>query len=264
MPDISRVSELSPEDQAMYEEALITPPSSIDLIRGPRECYLRRLMSHERNVAEIFHENSKLCSTSIRSVPLDEDKLAATRKWYFETGYQARPSDFNAEEVHRLGIHVQASDLPEVLSILMTEIAESPRFSSLLFGLDLWVLLDRALYRVPPLSSTLWLEQRFDDESLSRLTKAVPPLAPLQRPDAVFFLGLAPWRYMALQGVRGYRRCLMDAGSFTQQLSERSIGLGADIQEIYDFYDVRLDNLLMLDGVERSIVVVMTLSGTNL
>src|SRR5690349_862949 len=117
---------LSPENQGMYEEALITPPSSIDLIRGPRETYLHRLMSSEHNIAEVFHENSKLCPTSIRSVPLATDELAATRQWYFETGYQPRPSDFNADEARRLGIHVQVGDLPPVLSALLTAVAEAP------------------------------------------------------------------------------------------------------------------------------------------
>jgi hypothetical protein len=256
--DAPPAHQLSPDDQARYEEALLTPPDSIDLIRGPRELYLRRMMTPDQDIAELFHENSKLTPGSLRNTVLDERQLAATMSWYFETAYKTREGDFDDATALELGVHAKLDALPSSLAAILGPIAAEGDVQELLFGLDLWLLVESTLYRMPPASRTLWLEQRLSATDLERLMTAVPTLTTLPRPpDAVVFIGIAPRRYTALQGVRGYRRCLMDCGRLVQRLLDEARRHGARVLPIADFYDVSLDNLLMLDGVERSVVTVM-------
>jgi hypothetical protein len=62
------------------------------------------------------------------------------------------------------------------------------------------------------------------------------------------------WRFMKFYGARGYRMILMDAGRLVHEIESR---IPCNRYEV--FYDDRVDNVLLLDGVEQSVLVLLTL-----
>ena len=134
--------------------------------------------------------------------------------------------------------------------------------AELRYALDLLVIIDDRIYHLAPGSAFLWLERLMLSNELELLASLVPTLSfePRTRVTAYLFVVAAPWRYMVLQGPRGYRRTLMDAGALLGEIErtgdEEKISLAATV----DFYDARLDGLLRLDGVERSTLAVVRIS----
>jgi hypothetical protein len=105
----------------------------------------------------------------------------------------------------------------------------------------------------------LWVELLLTHSDRERLGDAIVGLPPpvLARARATLFLVLAPWRYMVLLGPRGYRRALMDAGALLRACRSLAGEHGLRAESTLDFYDHRVDEVLSLDGVERTVVAVV-------
>ena len=81
------------------------------------------------------------------------------------------------------------------------------------------------------------------------------------RTGPLLFVAAAPWRYMMFLGPRGYRRMLLDAGELLGRLRDVAADAAVEAAVFPDFYDRRVDDALLLDGVERTVVAIVALEG---
>lgn len=253
--------ELTWRMQALLEETLLPSPKGSELRRTPTHDYLNRLHARTPHVAELFQENTKITPWSSVNTVLDADLCARTRSWYFASSHRPRPDDFDPEATLSHRVQVPVGHLEPPLGDLLSRLAREDLASSLLFGLDLWVLIGREVFRVIPRSEVLWLEKRLHDMELSVLRRSIVelPRDTVESAAAVLFLVPVPWRYMLFQGPRGYRRALFDVGRFLAWC-ERAVDGSFRPDIALDFFDHRVDAVLSLDGVERSTAAVVALN----
>lgn len=246
--------------QLLLEETLFMPPGAVELQRTPTHDYLYRMFSATPNVAELFHENTKLTPYSLANTVLDQDLVEATRRWFFSTAYQPRDGDIDGEMARELHIQLPLDELDGGVGGLLRTLTANERATRLLYAIDLWVLIRDELFRVVPESDRLWMERRLRQRELRTLRGSILGLPPerVREASALLFVAAAPWRYMLFQGVRGYRRTLVDVGRLLSLCEEETRTSGPAITTTLDFYDTRVDRLLFLDGVERSVVAVVT------
>lgn len=253
--------ELTWRMQALLEETLLPSPKSSELRRTPTHDYLNRLHTRAPHVAELFQENTKISPWSTVNKVLDADLCARTRSWYFSTSHRPRPDDFDptATLAHRVQLPLDQLEPP--LADLLGRLAHDESPASLLFGLDLWVLVDREVLRVIPSSTILWLEKRLNDMELSVLKRSIVglPSDVVEPAVAILFIVPVPWRYMLFQGPRGYRRSLIDVGRFLAWC-ETAVKGSLQADTAIDFFDHRVDAALSLDGVERSTAAIVALN----
>lgn len=253
--------ELTWRMQALLEETLLPSPKGSELRRTPTHDYLNRLNSRAPHVAELFQENTKISPWSSVNKVLDADLCARTRSWYFTSSHRPRPDDFDPEATLAHRVQVPMAHLEPPLANLLGVLARDESASSLLFGLDLWVLIDREMFRIIPRSEVLWLEKRLHDMELSMLQRSIVelPRATVESAAALLFVVPVPWRYMLFQGPRGYRRAMFDVGRFLAWC-ERAVEGSLQPDIALDFFDHRVDAVLSLDGVERSTAAIVTLN----
>jgi hypothetical protein len=246
------------------EEAVIASPNSVELIRSPATDYFQRFLSSDVHVAEMFHVNTKISIHSTVNAFIDEEELAATRRWFYDTAYRPQAEDLDLETAEASGIMKRLQTQPGALGRFLLRLSD-PNLGELRYSLDLLVVVEGRIYHLAPDGPFLWLERLILPEELGLLPALIPTL-PSQgrnRVEAYLFVVAAPWRYMVLQGPRGYRRMLMDAGALLRCIErigqEEKLSVAASL----DFYDCRLDGLLRLDGVERSTLAAIRLSRGN-
>ncbi len=251
-PSMSRLTAL--------EEAVIASPNSIELTRDPALDYFQRFLTSTRHVSELFHENTKISFHSTVNVLMDEDELAATRNWFYATAYRPQEADIDLEKAEAGGIVKPIHSLAGPLGEFLGRLSE-PDLGELRYALDLLVLIDGRLYHLAPGSPFLWLERLILPHEQQLLPALLPTLhaQPPGKAETYLFVVAAPWRYMVIQGPRGYRRTLMDAGGLLQHVARIGLDLNLSTASTVDFYDARLDGLLRLDGVERSALAVIRL-----
>ncbi|MDQ6713088.1 MAG: hypothetical protein M3Z28_07845 [Candidatus Dormibacteraeota bacterium] len=255
-PSMSRLTTL--------EEAVIASPNSVELLRNPATDYFQRFLSSTPQVAELFHENTKISAHSTVNTFMDEEALASTRRWFYATAYRPQAADLDLETAQTSGIMKRLQILPGALGRFLRRLSE-PDLGELRYALDLLVVMEGRIYHLAPDSPFLWLERLIlpdELELLSALTPTLPP-QPRTRVEAYLFVVAAPWRYMVLQGPRGYRRTLMDAGALLRCLEQIGEKEQLSVAATVDFYDARLDGLLRLDGVERSTLAMLRLSADH-
>jgi hypothetical protein len=251
----------SPSERKLLEERIVPSPASIELERTAMSDFLQRLCSPSPHVAELYHENSKLSPWSTVTVPEDDRKLHEAREWFFSTAYALREEDVEPGEAHQ--IRIGLAGLPEGLRSLLRPFAQKGPASDLLYGVDLLVLHGHRLYRMVVRTEHLWVERRFTDAERAELEGAVLDLSDLalSRAGALLFLVGCPWRYMLLYGPRGYRHTLLDAGRLLGHLETAARRSNLPLAVAQNFYDARVDRFLLADGVERSALAILALSG---
>lgn len=240
--------------QELLEETFVPSPNGVELARDPSRDYLGRISPRFPHIAELFQENTKIAASSSANTPLDEEAVSLARRWFFATAYRPAEGDLDpiVSAEHRTLVPADvAGAAGAALRVVAAEHTE------LLYGLDVWVLTGGDLFRVVPGSDTLWLDRRFGVADLDALYSALVdlPLELARSAEAMVFVVPVPWRYMMFQGPRGYRRSLVDAGRFLA-VAEGATPPGTMTWTL-DFYDNRLDAILSLDGVERSVVAVV-------
>ncbi len=241
------------------EETLLPSLNSIDLQRTAESDYLYRFASSAPQVAEVFHENSKLLRSSTLVVPDGDEQVHDLREWFFTNSYTFAADDFNNET--QQPVKVEYAELPETLRKLVEPFAWDETRVKLLYGLDLFLLLDDLLLRVLPRRSFLWIERKFDGAARADLRKALigMPEDAWQEARGLLFVSASPWRYMLLYGPRGYRHTLMDAGRLLSEIDRAAAASRFAALTVQNFYDHPVDELLMLDGLERSALAVVAL-----
>jgi hypothetical protein len=257
----SETSAWSPSERKLLEEVVVPSPHSVELPRTAMGDFLHRLARPTPHVAELFHENSKLVAAATLTVPGDGAKLAEARAWYFATAYAVHEDEVEPREAHQFRSTLE--EAPERMRPLLAPFMAPGPAADLLYAVDLLALWDGRLHRLVATTPRLWVERSFGEEELARLRAAAVgvPAARLERLRHFLVLVACPWRQMMLYGPRGYRHTLLDAGRVLAQLERAAAEHGVPLTVVRDFYDARVDRLLLADGVERSAVVLVGLGG---
>jgi len=235
------------------EETLIPSPNTVELVRSVETDYFLRFSNQGKNVAEMFHLNSKLVPSSPLSLPWNREPLDDAREWFFTSSYDLTRKDMVPEHADKVCVTHQSFG-PQ-LGDLTAKLANDEELSRLLHGLDVFIVRNRVVHRVVPRRDYLWIERHLDDELVARLQSAFPPESEVgDVSDQVVIAVIGSfWRFMKFYGVRGYRMVLMDAGRLVHEIESR---LPSTRYEV--FYDDRVDNVLLLDGIEQSVLTLLT------
>lgn len=251
---VSNANTLPVEFQIQLEQALLPTHKTVELQSAPFDDYLHRLRSRAPHVAELFLENSKIARSSRHNAALDSVGFERTRDWFFTTAYQPRVGDFDDELAAQHGARLRIEQLPPPLAALLGALVSTEAIARLLYAVDLFLLAGLRSYRLIPFSEWLWLDRTLRAEEADRLARAllgVPPEA-VQRADALLAVVVVPTRYTLFQGPRGYRRTLVELGSFLERCAERADDAAVGLTTMLDFHDFDVDAVLRLDGVERT------------
>ena len=146
----------------------------------------------------------------------------------------------------------------------MRRIVEEPEVSSLL-AVELYFCVAGMLYRMR--NQRLWLERRLsskDADKMSDYLHLEQPNSATEVRHLILYVGF-PWRYMALQGPRGYRRMLVELGKQISRVEQLLQAAGLATATSLDFYDATVESLLGFDGVETTLLATTAaLSGNDL
>ena len=239
------------------DETLFPPLSTVELVRTPDTDYLGRFMESAPHEAEVFHVNSRISRISATNRPLDRELMAATHDWARQTGFVPRPGDIRAGAASA-GAILQPPDLDARLGPFVGALAElgDPWW----FALDRYLLLDAGLYQLG--GGRLWAERLTGPGEHEQVTGTFHGLHGGPALAHLLLVG-APWRYLMLQGPRGYRRLLVDTGRALAQLDRLGADTGVDTTATLDFEDTRLEQQLRLDGLEHTVLAVIRLDGAD-
>jgi hypothetical protein len=239
--------------QALLEETLLPSPNSRELNRTPESEYRHRLWVRPVQVAELYQENSKITPVHALNVALDVELLEHARSWYFGTAYRPNEGDLDQEAAAAAGVVVPVAQLEDPVGRFCAALLGDGATARLLYAIDPFLVVGAASYRLVAHGDLAWLDRRFADEELKSLSRAVRGMSREgRRAPALLVFAVAPWRYMALQGPRGYRRTLADLGRLLERCDDLARRIDMPAASTLDFHDGAVDNLLRLDGVERS------------
>jgi hypothetical protein len=239
------------------EETLIPSPNTVELVRSVETDYFLRFSNQGKNVAETFHLNSKMVPGSPLRLPWNREPLDEAREWFFTSSYDLSRQDMVPEHADK--VCVTHESLGPELGGLTAQLAGDDELSRLLHGLDVFLVRGRVVYRVIPRRDYLWVERHLDDPLIARLQSAFMPESEVGDVGEQVIIAVVGsfWRFMKFYGVRGYRMVLMDAGRLVHEIESR---LPCTRHEV--FYDDRVDNVLLLDGVEQSVLTLLTVKET--
>ncbi len=247
----------------LLEESIIPSPHSINLEHSPSADFLYRSVRRKAHVAELYHENSKLCPYATLQ-PTNREALEQIRRWYFRTAYA--PDEAIMVRQEEAYVRVRLDELPRLVHPLLTPFMEPGNDANLLYGLDLLLLYQDRLLRIIPEADYFWIERTLVPQHRQALTQSLytrPEIAHLI-PDGItlFVLG-CPWRYMLLFGPRGYRYTLLDAGQLLERVQQRAQAEEIPLHVTHDFHDAAVDRFVFADGVERSTLSMMVMDATS-
>ena len=215
--------------------------------RTPWSDFLDRYGAMSIHEAELFHCNSRISRASQANLALSEDRIRQIRTWMDGEGYVPTEGTIDTQESDRA--EFTKTDLDDALQRVVTDTDVA---SSL--AVELHVCVQGRLYRVR--NRRLWLERRLSSEDAKRMTACLHLDRPRSRPEVrylILYVGL-PWRYMALQGPRGYRRMLIELGQKISRVEQLLQAAGLAATTSLDFYDVMTESFLGLDGVETTLL----------
>ena len=250
--------------QTILEGTLLPTPNSTELARSYGTDYLLRFDARAPHVAELFQENTKLTRGAMLSRSIDAGRIEEAREWYFSTAYRMREGNLKTGRTDPS--RIRHEDLPVPVRTLASFCSKAASVTTLLYAVDILFLYGGTLLRVLPRGDFLWLERRMTSSEESNLRSA----GVHGDTDAIWtapflaFVVAVPWRYMLFYGPRGYRRMLLEAGAVLAQLHSAEGSAGLKSCTHLDFYDRCVDDALMLDGVERTVVAVMSYEGEGL
>jgi len=241
----------------MVEETILPPSNSVELARTAQTEYVQRLGIRQPNIAELYHVNSKLTPFTRVGLPVDERGLADARETLRTTAYRVRDSDLEPGQEHLT--KVPHAECPPGLRALLEPFVTLGPTAELLYALDLFAISGSVVYRQPQLVPYLWRERQWNPMQRAMFAQSllrVPPKLAAEA-ETVLVLAAAPWRYQMFLGPRGYRHVMADLGRLLDRLDLVAGEAGVPIATTMDFFDSRVDRLLLLDGVERSAVAVV-------
>lgn len=255
MSSVLTLDAVPPSIRRFLEDSIVPSPHSIDLAPSVDGDYLHRSERRHPHVAESYHLNSKLSPHSMVE-PAGPEAIEQVRDWYFETIYQTSPDVLDEEQTHHVQTEIDA--LPDAVEQWVRALEPSNRH---FFGADLMLVVDGKLLRYVPGRSYLIVERSFSDEDRAALLGTL--LAP--KPDwgesiALGAVVVCPWRYLLLAGPRGYRDALFDVGRVLCAAEQAAETSGASLDVRTHFYDRVAEDVLRLDGTERSACALLSIA----
>lgn len=240
------------------EETVFPSLGSIELQRDPLRDFQYRFMAKSVNIAELFHENSKIRRSSRVSTFTNPQLLETVKEWFFSTAYKISEDDIKTAKAKRFRINLK--DLPSKVANIIRSFTGKNEGTDFLFALDINLLYENRLYRYTPGDAMLWLEKIAPKEQIKRVSKALPSKEDnfFSNALATIFLVACPWRYMIFSGPRGYRNTLIDSGILINVLKERADAQGLKVKIWREFYDYEIDSFLKIDGVEKSTCAILS------
>lgn len=245
--------------RALLEGTVLPSPNTVEMLRTAATDYRRRFDRGDPHVAELFQENTKLSSHTTHDERRDAGALDHARDWYLSTAYHVDEDNLAADQAD--AVRPPVDSLPPRLAGVLAPFGQAGPLSSLLYGVDLFVLHARSLLRVVPRSGFLWQDRRIRGDEESRVRESIVSAERVPGTGPLLFLVAAPWRYMMFLGPRGYRRMLLDAGELLGRLRDVAADAAVETSVFPDFYDRRVDHVLLLDGVERTVIAIVALDG---
>ena len=247
--------------QIFLESPVIPSPHSVDLSHSAASDYLYRQVRLKPHVAELYHENSKLSPHSTLQVPSDTSMIEQVRRWFFETAYRVDEETLVAND---LGLRIPYNQLPGWLQSPLNLFSKPGSLADLLYAIDLLVLHDGMLVRIVPESDYLWIEREVKNEVtlLPCLFWGSPPVR-IEECSTMLIVVACPWRYMLIYGPRGYRHTLLDIGRLLGYFQYQYESYGYPVTVHQDFLDIKADEFVKADGVERSVYSLLTFSPIN-
>ena len=246
---------------AFLEGTVLPSPNTVELLRTAPAEYRRRFDRGNPHIAELFQENTKLSPHTMHHDLDDTAALHRAREWYLSTAYRVRADVLVAGKADAMRLPVAA--LPPCIAGVLRPFTQEGGPASLLYGLDLFALHDRALLRMVPRTGFLWRDRRVDDGDDARIRASIVPAGRAPRTGPLLFVVAAPWRYMMFLGPRGYRRLLLDAGELLGRLRDAAADAAVEAAVFVDFYDGQVNDVLLLDGAERTVVAIVALDGAT-
>jgi hypothetical protein len=235
------------------EETIIPSPKSVELERTPRSDWLFRLMSRTPHVAETFHVNSQITPHATANRILDPATSQQVAGWYHTTAFHPAAAAFDRANAAGEGVLVDTAQVAAAAGAAFGRLLAAD-VQRLLYALDVLVLYDHRVWRLAVGADALWIDASLRPGDELALRGCLPSLA-LDEPLPLLAVVVGvPWRYMLLQGPRGYRRMLVDLGRLLRHLEAPPDGARTEL----DFYDARLGAVLRLDGVEHVPLAVVT------
>ena len=219
--------------------------------RTPWSDFLDRYGSSSIHEAELFHCNSRISAASQVNAPLSSDHISEIRAWMDRESYVPKEGTLDKPVGERTGVVRTAAD-KGIQCVMDDEVIRS----SLAVELYLWA--DGRLSRMR--NRRLWLERRLSADDATRMAYQLH-LDQQERNREVRYLILytgCPWRYMAFQGPRGYRRMLIELGQNISRVEELLRTEGSSPVTSLDFYDDTVESLLGFDGIETTLLATTT------
>ncbi len=247
--------------QTFLESPIIPSPHSIDLSHSAASDCLYRQVRPKPHLAELYHENSKLNPHSTLQIPADTSTLEQVRRWFFDTAYCV---DEEILVANGSGLRISYDQLPEWLQSPLNLFSKPGLLTDLLYATDLIVLHDGILFRIVPESDYLWIEHEVKDQMAlmpSLFWRSLPVC--LEECSTMLIIVACPWRYMILYGPRGYRHTLLDIGRLLGYFQYQCKFNGHLATVHQDFLDIKADQFVQADGVERSVYALLTFSPIN-
>jgi len=251
------IDSLSELTKLLLEGTIAPSPHSIDLSHSATSDFLNRQIRKTPNVAELFHENSKVNPFSTLIVPGDDNMLNQVRTWFFDTAYNIDDVVFLENDTKLRLLYENMSDQ---MFKLLSPFSQSGQCTNLLYAVDLLVLNDSKIFRVIPQSEFIWTEKIVLQPDLENLLLSLRFKKFNTIDGILIFLVACPWRYMLLYGPRGYRHTLMDLGRLLSYFENHNICDSFKITVRQNFHDTTIDEFISADGLERSVYAVLQIT----
>ena len=232
---------------AALSEAEMSVGMSGKIARTPWSDFLDRYGTMSIHEAELFHCNSRISSASQVNLALSEDQICQIRAWMDGESYVPPEGALDNHESERIGF--TKTDLDDGLQRVVTD----AEVDSCL-AVELHVCIQGMVYRVR--NRRLWLERRLSLKDATRMADCLHldrPRCHREERYLLLYVGF-PWRYMALQGPRGYRRMLIELGKKISKVEQLLQSAGLATTTSLDFYDVEIESFLGFDGIETTLL----------
>ena len=228
-----------------YEQEIFISPNTKILNNNPENLYKKRLCSID-NLAEIYHENSKISKRDERFFKSNLENMISVNNW----AYKTFSSTLNEDLKENQNIILNPFEYKDI---------EKRNFCQKLFEwyslntekimfTDIFIMMDGALYQVSGNAKKLVLQMNNID--IKFLKENIISDCKLDGVQFVVFFVARPWRYIRFIGNRGYRQCLIDIGEISNSLK---VVYSKSFFVDY-FIDNQINQLLDIDGIENACI----------
>ena len=232
---------------AALSEAEMSVGRSAKIGRTPWSDFLDRYGTNSIHEAELFHCNSRISDASQVNLALSEDRICQIRTWMDGEGYVPTDGTIDEQESERIGFTNTGRDDGIKRVVTNAEVDSC-------LAVELHICMQGMVYRVR--NKRLWLERRLSSEDAKRMADYLHLDRPRYHQEVrylILYVGF-PWRYMALQGPRGYRRMLIELGKKISTVEQLLQSAGLTATTSLDFYDVAIESFLGFDGIETTLL----------